>query len=448
MSHNKPRGQFSSSLGFIMAAAGSAIGLGNIWGFPTQTAMNGGAGFVLVYVILIFLLGYPLLLAEFMIGRHAQSNPIGAYMKIDGGKPFVPGGFVGLFTVGFVLSFYCIVAGKMLAHFTGSFLEIWQLPAWAQWVLSDRLAPSLIFTSLFFLFTWLIISAGVKNGIEKWSTRLMPLLLVLMVLLVIYVMTLKGAWQGVKAYLLPDFSMITRPRLLISAMGQAFFTLGLGVGGMMVLASYTSKEENLTRLGLLVTLADLGIALLAGLLIIPAMYVAAASGTVIFDDQGNLSSGMDLIFRVLPALFGSLGNFGVILSAVFFLLMSVAAITSSISMMEVPASYLVDNRSIPRKRATFFVGLVFWVVAIVITLSGDWLFGLIVTVTTQYSQPLLGLMICIFAGWVMNRNAVIQELAQGNPNITKGSFLRIWVIFIRYITPILILLVFLQSIIG
>ena len=448
MSHDKPRGQFSSSLGFIMAAAGSAIGLGNIWGFPTQTAMNGGAGFVLVYVILIFLMGFPLLLAEFIIGRHAQSNPIGAYMKIDGGKPFVPGGFVGLFTVGFVLSFYCIVAGKMLAHFTGSFLEIWQLPAWAQWVLSDRLAPSLIFTSLFFLFTWLIISAGVKNGIEKWSTRLMPLLLVLLVLLVIYVMTLKGAWQGVKAYLLPDFSMITRPRLLISAMGQAFFTLGLGVGGMMVLASYTSKEENLTRLGLLVTLADLGIALLAGLLIIPAMYVAAASGTVIFDDQGNLSSGMDLIFRVLPALFRSLGNFGVILSAVFFLLMSVAAITSSISMMEVPASYLVDNRSIPRKRATFFVGLVFWVVAIVITLSGDWLFGLIVTVTTQYSQPLLGVMICIFAGWVMNRNAVIQELAQGNPNITKGSFLRIWIIFIRYITPILILLVFLQSIIG
>ena len=167
MTGSKSRGQFSSSLGFIMAAAGSAIGLGNIWGFPTQTAMNGGAGFVLVYVILIFLVGFPLLLAEFIIGRNSQSNPVGAYMKIEGGKPFVPGGFVGLFTVGFVLSFYCIVAGKMLAHFTASFLEIWQLPSWAQWILSDRLAPGLIFTSAFFLFTWLIISAGVKNGIEK-----------------------------------------------------------------------------------------------------------------------------------------------------------------------------------------------------------------------------------------------------------------------------------------
>ncbi|MDH3710199.1 MAG: sodium-dependent transporter [Cyclobacteriaceae bacterium] len=445
MKDHNTRGQFTSSLGFIMAAAGSAIGLGNIWGFPTQTAMNGGAGFVLAYIVLIFLIGYPLLLAEFVIGRYAQSNPIGAYMKIKGGRPFIPAGFLGLLTVGFVLSFYCMVAGKMLAHFVGSFLEMLQLSSWAQWVVQDHWSPSLIFTTVFFLFTWMIISAGVKNGIEKWSTRLMPLLLVLMIVLVVYVLTLDGASQGLKAYLLPDFSKILRPQLLISALGQAFFSLSLGVGGMMVLASYTSKRENLTRMGLLVTLADLVIAFLAGLLIIPAMYVAAANGTAIFDAQGNLTSGMELIFRVLPALFDSLGNFGVLVSAVFFLLMSLAAITSSISMMEVPASYLVDNKAVPRKQATFIVGIIFWLLAVVITVNGDWLFGLVVTATTQYSQPLLGLLICIFAGWVMDRNAIIKELSSGNPQIGSSLFMKIWPIFVKFITPLLILMVFLQS---
>ena len=440
------RGQFSSSIGFVMAAAGSAIGLGNVWSFPTLTAQNGGAGFVFVYIVLMFLVGFPLLIAEFVIGRNARSNPVGAYQTIKGGKPFVPAGFLGLVTIGVVLSFYCIVAGKMAAYFFNAVFKISHLGPWAQWVISDQMSATLLFTTLFFLLTLAIISVGVKNGIEKWSMRLMPLLLVLMVVLVGYVLTLPGAIEGVKTYLLPDFSKVFQPNLLISALGQAFFTLGLGVGGMMVLASYTAKSENLVRLGLLVTFADLFIAFLAGMLIIPAMFAASNSGVAIYDEAGALISGPDLIFQVLPILFDTLGSWGLWVAMIFFLLMSLAALTSSIAMMEVPTAYLVDNIKLPRKKASWVVGLVFWAISVVIILNMDWLFGLIVMLVNQYILPLLGIIICIFAGWVMNRNTVLQELAAGNPKIAGSWFMKTWRIFVTYITPLLILTILLEAI--
>ncbi|MEQ8424565.1 MAG: sodium-dependent transporter, partial [Cyclobacteriaceae bacterium] len=301
------RGEFSSSFGFIMAAAGSAIGLGNIWGFPTQTAQNGGAAFVVLYLILAFVVGYPILLAEFTIGRHSQSNPVGTYQKIEGGKRFVPVGFLGIITVGFILSFYSIIAGTMVAYFIEPILKLVGLGGAAAWVTSQGVQSNMLFASVFFFLTIMIVVAGVKDGIEKWSSRLMPTLLAIMVLLVIYVLTLDGAMEGLKKYLIPDFTKVLNAGLFTSALGQAFFSLSLGVGSMLVLASYTSKKENLVRLGRLVTLCDVGIAFLAGLLIIPAMYAAAASGTQIFDETGALISGPNLIFQVLPALFNTMG---------------------------------------------------------------------------------------------------------------------------------------------
>ena len=370
------RGEFTSSFGFIMAAAGSAIGLGNIWGFPTQTAQNGGAAFVLFYLILAFVVGYPILLAEFTIGRHAQSNPVGAYQKIQGGKRFVPIGFLGIVTVGFILAFYSIIAGTMVAYFINPILHLLGADDAAAWVISQGTVSNMLFGSFFFFITILIVAAGVKDGIEKWSTRLMPTLLVLLVLLVIYVLTLDGAMEGLKVYLLPDFTKVFDAQLFTSALGQAFFSLSLGVGSMLVLASYTSKKENLIRLGRLVTLSDVGIAFLAGLLIIPAMYAAAASGTQIFDDAGNLISGPNLIFQVLPALFDTMGPIGIGLSIVFFFLMVIAALTSTISMLEVPVSYAVDNRNMNRSKASIIIGLIFWLVSMIIALNFDLLFGL------------------------------------------------------------------------
>ena len=179
------RGEFTSSFGFIMAAAGSAIGLGNIWGFPTQTAQNGGAAFVLLYLILAFVVGYPILLAEFTIGRHAQSNPVGTYQKIKGGKRFVPIGFLGITTVGFILAFYSIIAGTMVAYFINPILQLIGADSAAAWVTSQGTASNMLFASIFFFITVIIVAAGVKDGIEKWSSRLMPTLLVILVLLVI-----------------------------------------------------------------------------------------------------------------------------------------------------------------------------------------------------------------------------------------------------------------------
>ena len=428
-----------------MAAAGSAIGLGNIWGFPTQTAQNGGAAFVLLYLILAFLVGYPILLAEFTIGRHTQSNPVGAYQAIKGGKRFVPIGFLGITTVGFILSFYSIIAGTMVAYFIDPVLKLAGLHEAAAWVVSQDTASNILFASLFFFLTILIVAAGVKNGIEKWSTRLMPTLLVILVALAIYVLTLDGAMEGLKVYLLPDFSKVMHTQLFTSALGQAFFSLSLGVGSMLVLASYTSKKENLVRLGSLVTLSDVSIAFLAGLLIIPAMYAAAASGTPIFDEAGNLISGPNLIFQVLPALFDNMGPIGIGLSIIFFFLMIIASLTSTISMLEVPVAYAVDNRGANRVSASIAIGVAFWIVSVVIALNFDLLLNFVVSATTQFIQPLLGLFICIFVGWVMSRNALIEEIKQGNPEVANSFFMKIWPLFIRYVSPVLILIILAQA---
>ncbi len=439
------RGEFTSSFGFVMAAAGSAVGLGNIWGFPTQTAGNGGAAFVLVYIILAFLVGYPVLMAEFTIGRYTRMAPPDAYKKLGGGKGYFWIGILGLVTVGFILSFYSIIAGSMMAYFVEPLGRFLGLDAFADWVIGQSETSNLVFTSIFFVLTMLIVSGGVNKGIEKWSKRFMPMLFVLFAVLVIYVLTLDGAMEGIKVYLLPDFDKIFDPKLITSAMGQAFFSLSLGVGGMLVYGSYTSKKANLTKLGWLVTLCDIGVAFIAGLLIIPAMYAAANLGTEIFDTSGALISGPNLIFQVLPGLFESMGPIGRLVALIFFLLMSIAALTSSIAMLEPVVAYVVDSGKAERKKATWFTGGFFWLVSIIVVFNYDKLFNLLVTATTVYGQPFLGLAIAIFAGWVIRKNILLNELKNGFPEIEKSFFYKIWPIFLKVVCPILILLVFLQS---
>lgn len=439
------RGEFTSSFGFVMAAAGSAVGLGNIWGFPTQTAENGGAAFVLVYIVLAFLVGYPVLMAEFTIGRYTRLAPPDAYKKLGGGKSFYWIGVLGLLTVGCILSFYSIIAGGMIAYFIEPIGRLFGLNAFADWVIAQGTTSKLIFTSIFFVLTLLIVSGGVKNGIEKWSKRFMPALFVLFVVLVIYVLTLDGAVEGVSVYLVPDFSKIWDPKLLTSALGQAFFSLSLGVGGMLVYGSYTRKDANLVKLGWLVTLCDIGVAFIAGLLIIPAMYAAANLGTEIFDATGAMISGPNLIFQVLPELFASMGSIGWFVALVFFLLMSIAALTSSIAMLEPVVAFVVEKREMERKKASWMTGGVFWIVSMLIVLNFEKLFDLVVTATTVYGQPFLGLAIAIFAGWVIRKNVLLKELKEGYPEIENSFFYKIWPIFLKVVCPILILLVFLQS---
>lgn len=443
------RGQFSSKLGFIIAAAGSAVGLGNIWGFPTQVASNGGAAFVLVYLVLTFLLAYPILMAELVIGRHAQSNMVDALQKISPrqaaktlGKVT---GYWGLAVASLILSFYAIVAGWMLAYCLQS---LSQLLGWAgagDWLVEFSLSRNLIFCLIFSIMTISIVSRGVSNGIEKWSTRLMPMLIFLIIALIAYVATLDGAADGWKAFWVPDFSKIFEPKLLLSAMGQAFFSLSLGVGTMLIYGSYISKKENISVLGASVALVDIGIAILAGLLIIPAMYVALHNGVTIFNPAGELIDGDQLIFTVLPALFESMGGIGNFVSLVFFVLMSIAAVTSSISMLEVPVAFTIENSRLDRNKASWIIGILIMLLSTVIIFNFDRLFTVVISITTQYSQPLIGLLLCVFAGWVWSRNEILNELKQGCPEMASSMFWKIWPGYVRFVCPVILLVMYYQS---
>ena len=443
------RGVFSSRLAFIFAASGSAVGLGNIWGFPTNAAENGGAAFVLMYLILAFLLAYPAMMAELIIGRHTRSNMVNALKSISTGSGAKAAGtavgVAGMITAGLILCFYAIVAGWMIAFMLEPAASLLGLPELGNWLTDFSLARNLGFSALFIFLTVLIISAGVEQGIEKWSSRLMPSLFVLLFGLILYVLTQDGAIEGLKHYLVPDFSQMTNPKLIVSAMGQAFFSMSLGVGTMLIYGSYIRRDENLPVVGALVTLTDTSVAFLAGLLVLPAIFVAQNLGVTIYTEAGNLIAGPDLIFQVLPALFEGMGATGLLVGFAFFVLMSIAAVTSSISMLEVPVSYAVEQHKVDRVKATWLVGLIIFAISATISLNFDSLFGFVITLTTERAQPLLSMVLCIFAGWVFYRNSILQELKQGSPDVEQGLFWKIWPLYVKFFCPALILLTFAQG---
>lgn len=446
------RGEFSSRFGFVMAAAGSAVGLGNIWGFPTQAASNGGAAFLLVYLLLAFLLAYPALMAELIIGRHTHANAVRALQQISPNTPVrlvgKTAGILGLIVASLILSFYAIVAGWMMAYCVASFATLLGIDSASAWLVSAGLTRDVIFMLFFMGLTIAIIARGVQEGIERWSARLMPMLILTLVLLVGYVLTLDGAMQGLRVYLLPDFERALSPGLILKALGSSFFSLSLGVGTMLIYGSYIDDKQNLPLVGGMVTLVDISIAVLAGFLVLPAMYVALHNGVEIFGASGELLSEDTLVFSVLPELFTTMGPTGILVSILFFFLMTIAALTSSISMLEVPVAYCIEEHSVPRKTAVYAIGAGISLVSIVILLNFDTLFGLVVSATTRYSEPLLGLVICIYAGWILSRDKLLQELRKGSPDIERGWFWKIWPWWVRVVCPAIILAIFAQSIWG
>ncbi|MBB6541567.1 sodium-dependent transporter [Thalassotalea piscium] len=443
------RGEFSSRLGFIMAAAGSAVGLGNIWGFPTQTASNGGAAFVLVYLFLAFTLAYPAFMAELLIGRYGQANAVTSLQKMSRTlfhkrfAFFV--GFSGIVCAALILSFYGIIAGWMMSYAIEPVLTITGINSGAEWVITQSLPRNILFTGLFMFLTIFIIRRGVEDGIEKWSKRLMPMLITLLILLIAYVFTLEGADEGLLAYLSPDISRVLEPGLLISALGQAFFSLSLGTSVMVIYGSYISKKENLVTLGAQVTLIDVSIAFLAGLLIIPAMYVAQAQGVAIFAEDGSLISGSGLVFTVLPALFNTMGSGGLFVGFAFFVLMSIAALTSSISMLEGPVSYIVERHDVERKKATTFVGIIIFLISLAIISNIGVMLDFVAILATQYGQPIIAMLCCIFVGWIWHRNEILQEIQQGNEHVGSSFFWKIWPWYTKFVCPTAIAIVFIHS---
>jgi NSS family neurotransmitter:Na+ symporter len=442
------RGEFSSRTAFVLAAAGSAIGLGNIWGFPIQVASNGGGAFVFTYIILTFLLAYPVLMAELVIGRYAKTDTVSSVLAISS-KRMRPLAYItaywGMLTAVLILSFYSIIAGWMIAHFFGSIAELIDLIKVKQWLIEFSLARNLIFCAGFYLLTVSIIAKGVASGIERWSTRLMPALLLLLIVLIGYIATLPGAAEGWRIYLQPDFSKVLNPDLVIDALGQAFFSLSLGVGTMMIYGSYVSKSENLPKLGASVAALDIGVAILAGLLVIPAMYVALHNGVTIYDEAGNLLASDNLIFTVLPSLYETMGSAGVVVSGLFFALMTIAALTSSISILEVPVAFATEKHNMPRPKAALVVGLIVFAISVTIIFNFATLFGNVVAFSTKYSEPLVGLLFCIFVGWIWNRNQILGEIKKGSPDAENSLFWKIWPNYVRFVCPVLVLALFAHS---
>ena len=432
-----------------MAAAGSAVGLGNIWGFPTQTAGNGGGAFVVVYFILAFCLAYPALMAELIIGRHTRANIVTALGSIAPERPVqIAGKSVGIYGViiaSLILSFYAIVAGWMLAYLLESITRTLGMTEISAWLMKFSLERNLLFTSLFMLLTMAIISGGVRKGIEKWSSRLMPLLILTMIALILYVLTQPGAMAGLNMYLRPDFSQIS-PDLIIRALGQAFFSLSLGVGTMLIYGSYISDKESLPMLGAQVTLLDCSVAFIAGMLIIPAIFVAEHYGVTVYGESGELIAGPNLIFQILPALFDSMGPIGTGVAFAFFFLMTIASVTSSISMLEVPVSLAEETTRANRHQATLIIGLLILGASTTILLNFDTMFDWVINLTTVYSEPLVGMMICIFVGWLWHRDNLLQELRTGHPDIEQTLFWKIWPNYVKFVCPVLIFLAFIQSI--
>ncbi|WP_216638422.1 sodium-dependent transporter [Endozoicomonas arenosclerae] len=443
------RGQFSSRLGFIIAAAGCAVGVGNIWSFPTQTAQNGGAAFVLVYLCFSFILAYPTLVAELTIGRYSQSNSVTAMTGLSNNAWINKLGLItsimGLITLTLIYSFYSIVGGWFVGFSLAPVFEITGFHGIASWLTDFNFYSTVLVTLIFMILTTLIVTGGVKNGIERWCNRLMPALFIILSVLIMFALSRPGGLEGLKVYLIPDFSKLLNQQLLISALGQSFFSMSLGVGCMMVYGSYLNKKANLPLTAFQVALVDSSVAFLAGMLIIPCMYAAMQQGIEIYAANGQLHSADTLVFNVLPTLFTQLGILGQLVAMAFFVLLVIAALTSSISLIEPTVACLVEKVSFRRHRASWCITLLSACISVFIIYHVETLLGLAVKVATQYLQPMLCFMIAIFGSWIMRQNRLLAELSRGFPEIKQSLFWKVWPWYIRTICPGLILILFLSN---
>ncbi len=442
------RGTWNTKFGFILAAAGSAVGLGNIWRFPTEAASNGGAAFLIVYLFCVFLIGFPVMIAELSIGRSSQKNPVGAFRSLSNNKFFPLVGLWGVLCGVMILSFYTVIAGWTFSHVFVEIFTFLGMDGTAD-VLSDagNGYVNAAFAILFMGLTITIIRGGVSEGIERATKLMMPLLVLILLILTIYVVFQPGAAEGLKVYLMPDFSMITTD-LILAALGQAFFSLSLGMGALITYGSYLSKKENIVEAAGYVTLSDVGIAFLAGLLIMPTIFLAQAQGVDIIDKSGNFLAGPELIFQILPELFAQMGGFlGLAFGISFFFLLSLAALTSTISLLEVPTSYVIDEHGIRRKKAALYVGLSVLLISLVISFHTalidhiDYIFSVI-------GLPVGGLMICIFVGYFWKTKSAVDEMKHGFKDIRDTWFTSLWSIFIKFICPIIILIILIQTLLN
>ncbi len=438
------RGEWTSKAGFVLAAAGSAIGLGNIWRFPYIVGENGGAAFVFLYLFFIIIIGLPYLLAELAVGRSVQKNPVGAIKALKPKTPWVFAGYLGVITGVGILSFYGVIAGWTFGYiFKMAFGQVHEFGTFV----SEPLIVTLLF-AFFMLITVSIVHGGIESGIEKWSKILMPILFVLLVGLIIYANSLEGSSEGLAFYLFPDFTKVTG-KTVLAALGQAFFSLSLGMGLMITYGSYLSKKENLPTSAIYVALFDTMIAIMAGLIMFPAIFAMG----------GSPEAGPALVFIVLPQLFVKMPG-GQIVGAIFFVLLSVAALTSTISLLEVPVAYMVDEKKANRKKVVWAAAAVIFVVGMPSALSqgaSDFFtnFGVIPAFLAgpdflsqmdflwgNFSLAFGALLLSIFVGWIWGGESAAEEIETGSPVFVKIR--RIWIFMIKYFVPVVVFLILLN----
>ena len=440
------RGNFGSKIGAVFAAAGSAVGLGNIWRFPTECGSNGGAAFILIYILCVLLLAMPVMVAEFVIGRASRSNTVGSYRVLAPGKPWVVSGFLGVLAGFLVLSYYSVVAGWTLDYafesLTGSLLVQTDYANVFSNFVSSPWRP-VIFLSIFLLVTHFVVASGVEKGIERYSKLMMPLLLCIIVVLTVFSLTMPNAEKGVKFLLSPDFSKVTKD-VVLCAMGQAFFTLSVGMGTLATYASYFSKETKLVKTALGVCVIDTLVAVSAGFIIFPALFSVGVSA----------DSGPGLVFITLPYVFQeAFGNMPVleyIFSSLFYVLLVLAALTSTISMHEISTAYIHETFKLSRPKAASIVTTICLLLGIVcslsfglwkeVTLFGRTFFDLFDFITAKFLMPLGGLLICTFVGWDMNKKLVAAEL--------NSRFTPLLMILFSWVAPIGIGIIFVYGLIS
>lgn len=437
-------------LSAVLVAAGSAVGLGNIWRFPTMAGDNGGGAFLLLYILCVAVLGLPLMLAEFSVGRAARCNAVGAYRKLNRRWSFL--GYGSVWTAFLILGFYYVVSGWTLEYFVHSvtgFLGRYDTPEQYRSVFENfRVHPwrPTVYAWIFVLITHGVIALGVRKGIERSAKFLMPLLFFVLVVLAGHSLLMPGSEEGVRFLFRPDFSKVT-PHTVLAALGQAFFSLSIGMGCMVTYASYFNRETDLRRTAVNVAVLDTLVALLAGLAIFPAAYSVG-----IFSSAEVPTAGPDLVFITLPAIFDSM-TWGGLWASVFFLLLVVAALTSTLSLHEVVTAYLHEEWHLSRKGAAGLTTVSMLFLSALASLSlgmlngwricGLTIFDSLDFLTANIMMPAGGLLTSLFVGWVLDRRLLRRELTAGGR--FGGRFIPLLVFMLRWVCPAILTAVFLDN---
>lgn len=435
----KKRSSFTGGIGFVMAAAGSAVGLGNLWRFPYLAAQYGGGIFILVYIILALTFGFTLMATEIGIGRKTKKSPSLAYKMLHPKFDFL--GKIAILVPMIILPYYCVIGGwvtkYMVTFLIGNGMDAAQ-DTYFKGFIGDSVSPLLYF-AIFFGITALIILLGVEKGIEKISKFLMPVLLVISIFISIYVVTLPGAMEGVKYYLLPDFSKFSF-KTVCAAMGQLFYSLSLAMGIMVTYGSYTKDETNLSKSVNQIEIFDTAVAFLAGFMVVPSVYIF--SGV-----EGTQQSGAGLMFVTLPKVFEKMTG-GAIIGALFFILVFLAALTSSISIMEAITSSFVDKFKITRKKAALICLVISIVLGIPSSLgNGAWshitILGMDFLTFFDYLSnsvvmPIVALFTCILIGWILGADTIIKELTKNGEKMRRAGLYRV---MIKYVAPVMMVII-------